>query len=61
MNLASRHCSGCGEEREFEQPPCPDGHGADCPEWACVTCGYATIVGFDEESGRPAELPARAA
>ncbi|WP_067893405.1 hypothetical protein [Actinomadura chibensis] len=29
----------------FEQPPCPDGHGEECPERACVECGSAVFVG----------------
>ncbi|GAA2140582.1 hypothetical protein GCM10009727_37750 [Actinomadura napierensis] len=28
----------------FEQPPCPDGHGAECPERVCVECGMAVLV-----------------
>ncbi|WP_067487760.1 hypothetical protein [Actinomadura hibisca] len=39
------HCSACDGERAFEQPPCPDGHGADCPERVCVDCGSAVLVG----------------
>jgi hypothetical protein len=38
-------CAECGGQRRFEQPPCLDGHGADCPEWACVECGAAVLVG----------------
>ncbi|WP_169806820.1 hypothetical protein [Actinomadura macra] len=30
----------------FEQPPCPDGHGGECPERACVECGTAVLVGL---------------
>jgi hypothetical protein len=40
------HCSACGTERPFEQPPCLDGHGDDCPEWACVDCGGALLIGL---------------
>jgi hypothetical protein len=40
------HCSACGTERPFEQPPCLDGHGDDCPEWACVDCGEALLIGL---------------
>ncbi|MFD0899945.1 hypothetical protein [Actinomadura sediminis] len=40
----------------FEQPPCPDGHGPDCPERACVDCGSAVLVGPD-----PAPDPVRGA
>jgi hypothetical protein len=41
-------CPPCGEIREFVQPPCADGHtddGGDCPEWACVDCGSAIVIG----------------
>ena len=53
-----RWCATCLAETMFEQPECPDGHGADCPEWVCVTCGDALLLGY-----APAELtaPARAA
>jgi hypothetical protein len=40
-----RHCSDCGDERDFVQPPCVDGHGADCAEWACADCGAAVWAG----------------
>lgn len=40
------HCSACGTERPFEQPPCLDGHGDDCPEWACAECGGALLIGL---------------
>ncbi|CAO5168592.1 Ferredoxin [Frankia sp. AiPs1] len=38
-------CAVCGGERAFEQPSCADGHGPDCPEWACTGCGHAVLVG----------------
>ena len=38
------HCACCRGEREFEQPPCVDGHDLDCPELACVECGMALLV-----------------
>jgi hypothetical protein len=41
-----RHCSSCGTERPFEQPPCLDGHGGDCPERVCVDCGDAMLIGL---------------
>ncbi|KJE24733.1 hypothetical protein FF36_00736 [Frankia torreyi] len=44
-------CAECGEERPFEQPPCADGHGADCPEWACTECGAAVLVGPVQPGG----------
>ncbi|WP_395107797.1 hypothetical protein [Actinomadura sp. SCN-SB] len=40
------YCSTCGDERDVERPPCPDGHGSDCPERACVACGAAILVGL---------------
>ncbi|QFG20704.1 hypothetical protein [Actinomadura sp. WMMB 499] len=40
----------------FEQPPCSDGHGSDCPERACVECGAAVLAGPD-----PSPDPAREA
>jgi hypothetical protein len=47
-SVSIRHCSACGDERPFEQPPCADGHGADCPEWACADCGSALLIGLPE-------------
>jgi PHP family Zn ribbon phosphoesterase len=41
-------CPACGDDREFVQPPCVDGHTADggaCPEWACADCGAAVTSG----------------
>ena len=41
-------CPPCGEIREFVQPECIDGHtedGGECPEWACVDCGSAVVIG----------------
>jgi hypothetical protein len=41
-------CPGCDDVREFVQPICVDGHtedGGGCPEWACVDCGTALVVG----------------
>ena len=49
-SLASSACRNCAGRTTFEQPPCPDGHGQDCPEWYCTECGAATIVG--RHSGR---------
>jgi hypothetical protein len=39
-------CSICQDEAVFDQPECVDGHGPDCPEWVCVQCGDAFLVGF---------------
>ena len=38
-------CPECGGERPFVQPPCADGHGAECPERSCTECGAAVFVG----------------
>jgi hypothetical protein len=43
-------CAPCGEDREFVQPACVDGHtedGGECPEWACADCGTAVFSGGD--------------
>lgn len=45
----SERCLSCADERLFEQPPCLDGHEpGHCPEWACVECGHAIIIGTAE-------------
>ena len=41
-----RWCTTCLTETMFEQPDCADGHEGDCPEWVCVTCGDALLLGF---------------
>jgi hypothetical protein len=46
-----RHCTGCNEERLFEQfhaepASCPDGPDGECQEWACAVCGDALIIGL---------------
>lgn len=41
------NCPGCGGDEPFEQIHagiCPDTDG-ECPEWACVSCGAAVIMG----------------
>ncbi|HEY2262718.1 MAG TPA: hypothetical protein VGI96_08850 [Streptosporangiaceae bacterium] len=52
----SRLCTGCGEERVFEQfhaelAGCPDAPDGDCPEWGCTDCGSALIIGVPVTSG----------
>ena len=47
----SRYCTGCNEERLFEQfhaepASCPDVLDGDCREWACAVCGDALIIGL---------------
>ncbi len=51
MTYLSRYCTGCSEERLFEQfhaeaSGCPDVADGDCQEWACVECGDALIIGL---------------
>jgi hypothetical protein len=55
------HCASCAGERLFEQPACLDGHEpGECPEWACVECGHAIILGL-AECARPVRLLVTAA
>lgn len=42
--LIVRFCTTCRGDVSFEQPECLDGH-ADCPEWVCVECSDAILVG----------------
>jgi len=44
-STATFTCRNCARRTEFEQPPCPDGHDGECPEWYCTECGAATILG----------------
>jgi hypothetical protein len=41
-----RYCTSCRADVTFEQLVCEDGHGLDCPEWFCVQCGDAVVIGF---------------
>jgi hypothetical protein len=46
-DLQTLPCPTCGEQTEFEQPTCIDGHtedGGACPEWACTECGTALVI-----------------
>ena len=44
-------CPTCDGPRLFEKPPCTDGHGLDCPEWACTGCGTAVLLGHNPGPG----------
>jgi hypothetical protein len=56
MTQLTRYCTGCGDERPFDQmhaepascPDVPDGASsdADCPEWGCSACGEALFIGL---------------
>ena len=62
MDSRSWPCPPCGEIREFVQPPCADGHtddGGECPEWICVDCGAALLIG--DVAAAPAVVWARVA
>jgi hypothetical protein len=55
-------CPVCGRRSQFEQPPCADGHGSDCPELICVRCSSAVLVGAGtEEPARRHSRTGRAA
>ena len=41
----ARFCTTCQADVAFEQPECLDEHGLDCPEWVCVECGNAVLIG----------------
>ena len=43
----------------LEAPPCPDGHGAECPDRACVECGTALLLDPPMISTRRPRRPAR--
>ena len=54
-DLQNLPCPTCGEDADFEQPGCLDGHtedGGACPEWACTACGTALVIG-DVPAARP--------
>lgn len=52
-------CASCRAEQLFEHPECADEHGRDCPEWACVVCGEAIMVGFELADPLAARAPGR--
>jgi hypothetical protein len=46
-----RHCPDCGSDQPFEQyhpqpAHCPDSADGYCPEWSCMACGAALLIGF---------------
>jgi hypothetical protein len=51
MIQLTRFCTGCGDERPFEQlhaelASCPDVPDGECPEWGCPACGEALFIGL---------------
>ena len=49
VDAMTNWCPECVDECSFEMPPCEDGHGADCLDLACVECGFAIVVGFQDD------------
>ncbi|HEY1641256.1 MAG TPA: hypothetical protein VGG35_11250 [Streptosporangiaceae bacterium] len=50
MTQIARHCPDCGVSQPFDQVhdqpgECPDFPGGDCPEWCCIACGAALLIG----------------
>lgn len=56
MTTIERYCPTCEDEQWFEQPPCLDGHLDDCPEWCCVQCGAALLIGVLADAPAPAQV-----
>jgi hypothetical protein len=59
MTEIVRYCPNCGWDRPLEQHHigsgcCPDAVDGICPEWFCLTCGAAVILG---DVPAPFELP----
>jgi hypothetical protein len=51
MTHLTRYCTGCSDERLFEQihagpTVCPDAQDGECPEWGCLVCGEALFIGL---------------
>ena len=71
MIQLTRYCTGCGDERPFEQihaepascPDVPDGDcsDVDCPEWGCSACGEALFIGLPVREHVSSGTAARAA
>ena len=50
MTHPTRYCTGCNDERLFEQihagpAICTDTPDGECPEWGCSVCGDALLIG----------------
>ncbi|PZS38890.1 MAG: hypothetical protein DLM62_11295 [Pseudonocardiales bacterium] len=59
--IIETYCPDCADLKAFEQPPCVDGHGADCPEWLCLSCGTALLIGVPVEPSMRSAFGSRAA
>ncbi len=73
---SDRRCPDCGGDRQFEQHHgpagwCPDTLDRHCPEWYCLACGAALLIGgvptvaeavaLTGVAGHPAEIRDRVA
>jgi hypothetical protein len=69
VNQIGSFCPDCRDMRAFAQVhpdpgSCFDGSDGMCPEWYCLTCGAAVLLGVLPAPGQPlsaAELTGRAA
>lgn len=55
------YCPDCDAMQLAETPECLDGHGAECPDRACVQCGAALCVDVLIVSPSARRRPGRAA
>ncbi|HEY1644223.1 MAG TPA: hypothetical protein VGG35_26395 [Streptosporangiaceae bacterium] len=61
MAQLTRHCSDCDGDRPFEQHhdqpgQCPDSPDGECPEWSCIACGGALLIGAVSWPAEPATI-----
>jgi hypothetical protein len=66
MIQLTRFCTGCGDERPFEQlhaelASCPDVPDGECPEWGCPACGEALFIGVPVREHAASATESRAA
>jgi hypothetical protein len=69
VNQMDGYCPDCGETRAFAQVhpdpgSCSEASGGICPEWYCIACGAALLLGTIPAPWQPlstAELTGRAA
>ena len=69
MDQISSYCLDCRDIKTFAQAhptpgTCLDGSDGICPEWYCMACGAAVLLGILPAAGQPpstAELTRRAA
>jgi hypothetical protein len=62
MSQPLGNCPGCGGDEPFEQihaGQCPDADGGECPEWVCLACGAAVIMGTTQAIGVSGTVAAR--